>query len=191
VSQGGISVSGRAMRWLFWRAPKSAVAYTIAGNMALVSDLGRRWLVFFVFGAYLWGMRWLATNLVPPLRTITALLLLLWFWHGINLVRWTLHARAQAARARAMQREMYQTLNALPGQLQQLARQAIPQTGGFTVPGMLRRDDPVRDEHERMAREQAEQVRQWTGGDVPTGDKFEPLITWPKFLRRHKKDDDE
>jgi hypothetical protein len=198
MAKGGISPSGRVLRFVAWRLPLGATRYSVARNMAVVSEEGRRWLalagfglwvaVFWYFASFLHN--WLGVVLPLQLAGLFGLLLI---WRIVGHLRrlWVhRHNLKNQAVGLQRQRQMYEMQAQALDLLRQGARQALP-GGGFTVPGMLRRDDPVRDEHERMAREQAEQVRQWTGGDVPTGDKFEPLITWPKFLRRHKKDDRE
>src|SRR5215207_4369891 len=172
--------TGRAVGWLFWRAPKRAVGYTIASNLALASDLGRRWMLFAVFGLYLWGMRWVSIHLVPPLRLVTAILLLLWFWHGINLVKWTIGARAYAARQRAIQREMYQTVTVtLPEQMRQ-SLMAAYQAGGD-----MRDYGPAYAQTRQMEADQADQVRGWVTGangeQVPTGE-WKPVTPMPKWL---------
>jgi small-conductance mechanosensitive channel len=189
---GGISPSGRALRFVLWRAPLGAAKYTAAGYMATATEVGRRWIVMAGLGLWLWFCwRVAMASGVQGFFEVMSFLLLLWFWRLFVLVRWTIGLRVAAARARAQQRQMLKALDQLPGQLQQLARQAIPQTGGFTVPGMLRRDDPVRDEHERIARDQAAQTRRMVGDDLPIGDRFEPIWRLPRFMRRKLEEDDE
>lgn len=188
MSSGDIQWSGRAVRWLFWRAPKRAARYTWDSNLALASDLGRRWILFAVFGAYLWGLRWLAVHLVPPLRSVSAILLLLWFWHGLNLIRWTIHARAASARARAVQREQYQIMQELRADFREVITNRIP-GGGHTVKGMLAQSDPEYEAQQRQAAEQADQVRTMLPPEdrnVPLGDRFEPLVRLPNWLRRRR-----
>ena len=190
MANGGISPSGRALRFVLWRAPMGAAKYTAAGFLATTQDVGRRWLSMAGLGLWVWVMYRVAqASGIEGFRQFTAFLMLLWFWRLVVLVRWTYGLRVAASRARAAQRKQIELLQQLPGQIQQFARQAIPQGGGFTVLGMKRQHDPVRDQLDEMAREQADQVRQWTGNEVPIGDKFEPLVAWPKFLRRGKKDD--
>jgi hypothetical protein len=180
MSNGGISASGRVLRWVMWRAPKRAVAYTVASNMNLVSDMGRRWIVWGVLGAYLWGMRWLAVHVVPPLRVVSAVLLLLWFWHGINLVKWTMHARATAARARAMQRQQFQMIEQLPGQIQQAVGAAASRAqGGIDMFGAIRRQPQG-----PATKEEAFQAGLPWAGEPPPG--MEPLIPWRRLFRRRQ-----
>jgi hypothetical protein len=194
MASGGISPSGRALRFLLWRAPLRAASSTAAGFMATTQEVGRRWITMAGLGLWLWFLyqvaRW---SQIQGFRQLTAFLLLLWFWRLFVLIRWTIGLRVAAARARAMQREMYQTLQQLPGQMQQLARQAIPAGGGFTVPGMLRQHDPVHDQARQIARDQAAETRSWLppeDRDLPIGDKFEPIWRLPRFMRRKLKEED-
>jgi hypothetical protein len=194
MAGGGISPSGRALRFLLWRAPVRAASYTAAGFVATTTEVGRRWITIAGLGLWVWFLRWLAVRSgVVGFRQVTAFLLLLWFWRLFVLVRWTIGLRVAAARARAMQREIYQTVTEkLPNQMQQWGRQAAAQIPGgtFTMRGSMRHDDPAADEHARMAREQAEESRGWLPEehrDMPLGDRFEPVFRLPKWLRRGPK----
>jgi hypothetical protein len=177
----GIPWSGRAVRWLFWRAPKRAARYTWDSNMALASDIGRRLAVFCVFGAWLWGFRWLVEHVLPiqGLRTLSAVLLLLWFWHGVNLFNWIRHARAGASRARALQREQMATLQELRGDVRQaMSTMANQARGGIDMFGAIRRQPQG-----PATKEEAFQAGQpWT--EPPPG--MEPLIPWRRLFRRRR-----
>lgn len=200
MANGDIQWSGRAVRWLVWRLPKSAAKYTWDSNMALASDLGRRWMTWLVYGGFLWGLRKLIVPLIPPLRTPVAILILLWFYWGASLALWSWRARPGAARNRQAMREMYQTVHELRTDVREAittAANRLP-TGGVTMRGSMRHHDPTADEHARMARDASTYIRRQDDevnllgpqGSMPIGDKFEPLISWPGFLRRqHKRGD--
>jgi hypothetical protein len=188
MARGDISWSGQVLRAVLWRAPVRATQYTVAGYMATAQEVGRRWISLAGLGAWVWFLWWAAgMSGVQGFQELVAFLLLLWVWRLIVLVRWTISLRVAAARARAQQRLMLETLTQLPGQMQQLARQAIP-GGTFTVGGMLRHHDPHAEEQQRQVREQAEQVRGWLPAehrDMPLGD-LEPLVRMPRWMRRRK-----
>jgi hypothetical protein len=186
--------SGRAVRWLLWRAPKGAAKYTWDSNMALASNLGRRWIVLFVYGGFLWWVAAPVAGVVTPLRTPVAILKLLWLFWAVSLAKWSWNARPGAARNRQAMREMYQVVHEIRGDvregLQRVAR-AMPrgQEGGVDVLGIFRSDpDPVTAEHRRRERDQARQVRDMLPEeqrDIPLGD-LEPVIRMPRWLRRRR-----
>lgn len=193
MANGGISWSGRALRFILWRAPLRAAQYTAAGYMATMQDVGRRGLAIAGFGFWvflLWKLAHWAD--IQGLKEVAAFLLLVWFWRFFVFVRWVYAMRIAAARARAFQRQQIQLLQQLPGQLQQMARQALPTGGTFTIMGSSRHDDPTAD----MAREAEAYVRRQDDevnllgpqGDMPLGDKFEPMFRLPRFRRRKRGD---
>jgi hypothetical protein len=65
--------------------------------------------------------------------------------------------------------------------VEQAVRSGAHEGGGFTLGGAFRRGRHE-SQQDRVAREQAEQVREWTGGDPPGMD---PII--PRFWRRNRR----
>jgi hypothetical protein len=199
MAGGDIQWSGRAVRWLFWRLPKSAAKYTWDSNMALASDLGRRVMTLLVYGGFLWGLREFVVPLVPPLRTPVAVLILVWFWWAVSLARWMWNARPGAARNRQAMREMYQTVHEMRADVREAistAANRIPQGGTFTMLGMKKHTDPATEEIRRAGREQAEFLRDPEvlgpgADDVPLGDSFEPLFRFPRRPGRKPKNGDQ
>jgi hypothetical protein len=195
AQRGGITPSGRFLRFVFWRAPMAATKYTVAGYMATFQDVGRRWGALAGFGLWVYGIWWLAGQSGSVgFQQVAAFLLLVWFWRLFAVVRWTYKLRVEAARARAIRRRELQLLEQLGGRVQQWG-QAIPNAAGgvFTMMGSARHHDPVRAEAERIAREQADEVRTWLPDehrDLPLGDRFEPTFRLPRFRRRKKGSDD-
>lgn len=192
MARGDIQWSGRAVRWLFWRAPKGAAKYAWDSNMALASDLGRRWIVLGVYGGFLWVARQVA-EVVTPLRTPVAVLILLWFFWAVSLARWSWNARPGAARNRQALREIYQSVHEVRGDVRGFAQQVargLPGRGGegVDVLNLFRtQPDPVTAEQQRTRREQAEQVRGWLPEEsrgIPLGDRPEPLVRMPRWMRR-------
>ena len=195
MANGDLQWSGRAVRWLVWRLPKSAARYTWDSNMALATDLGRRWATLAVYGAFLWGLRWVANNFIPPLRPWAAILVLLWFYWAVSLVRWSWNARPGASRNRQAMREMYQTVHELRTDVREAISTAAQRAGGgtFTMMGSMRHHDPVADEHRRTSAEQQQWIRKRLPEehqDMPLGDQFEPIVKLPRWMRRRKPQDD-
>jgi hypothetical protein len=193
MSKGGISPSGRAARWLFWRVPRRATEYTVAGYMATAQEVGRRWITIVVFGLWLWFLRWVAEHVVRTEATlaVTAVLLLLWFWRVVSLVQWTIDLKVAAARQRAATRELFQTVQQLPGQIQQ-AVASRTQGGSYTMPNLLRHHDPEYETQRQAAREQADRSRAWLPSeqqDMPLGDRHDPVFPMPKWMRRRRPKD--
>jgi hypothetical protein len=196
MSNGDIPWSGRAVRWLFWSAPKRAVKYTVDSNMALASDLGRRWITWIMFGAYLWGFRWLVRHILPVdgLRALSAVLLLLWFWHGLNLLKWSIKTNSYAARQRALAREQHAILHELRGDFRNAISAAAGRVSGgtYTMPNLLRHHDPAAEEQQRMRRAQADESRSWLPPeqqDMPLGDQHDPVFPMPKWMRKRRPKD--
>jgi small-conductance mechanosensitive channel len=177
VAKGGISLSGRALRAVLWRAPLRVTKYTVAGYMATSQEVGRRWISMTGLGLWLWFLWRVALGLgVQGFIEFTSFLLLLWIWRFVVLVKWTIGLRVAAARARAQQRQMLETLNQLPGQIQQAVANRAP--GGIDMFGAIRRQPQG-----PATREEAFQAGQpWT--EPPPG--MEPLIPWRRLFRRRQ-----
>jgi hypothetical protein len=192
MARGDLQWSGRAVRWLLWRAPKGAAKYTWDSNMALASDLGRRWIVLLVYGGFLWWVATPVAEVVTPLRTPVVLLKLLWLWWAVSLAQWSWRARPGTARNRQAMREMYQVVHEIRGDVQQGLRQmaaSVPRPdGGVDVLGMFKSaPDPIAAEQARTRADQARQVRDMLPDDqrdLPLGDRAEPLVKMPRWLRR-------
>lgn len=193
MANGDIQWSGRAVRWLVWRLPKSAAKYTWDSNMALATDLGRRWATLIVYGAFLWGLRWVAKYLIPPLWDWPiAVLILIWFYWAVSLARWSWNARPGAARNRQAMREMYQTVHELRTDVREAVTNAANRGGQtFTMLGSSRHHDPTGGEAHRINVEQQQYARDIVGDDqqnIPLGDRFEPAFRLPRFRRRRRGD---
>lgn len=190
AKSGDIQWSGRALRYVFWRAPKRAAEYTAAGFLATGQEVGRRWLSIAGLGLWLWLLwRVAAWTGIQGAQEFTSFLLLLWIWRLLVLLRWTIRLRVEAARVRAFQRQQFQAIQQLPGQLRQMAA-GLPRPGGeggIDVLGRFRTTHPMDAEAQRVRREQARQVRDMLpeeSKDIPLGDQFEPVIRMPRWLRR-------
>ncbi|HJU00244.1 MAG TPA: hypothetical protein VJ966_03455, partial [Actinomycetes bacterium] len=190
MGKGGISPSGRALRYIVWRLPLGMTKFSIARNVAVLTEEGRRWLALAGFGLWVGVFWWAASllhdwlGLLVPLQLAAFFgVLLIWRIVG-NLRRLWAHRRNLTSMARnaQIQREMYQVLTALPGQIQTLAR-SVPVPGGtFTMRGSMRHHDPAADQEAALARQQAEQARSWLPpehADMPLGDRFEPIFRLP------------
>jgi phosphate/sulfate permease len=197
MSKGGISPSGRFLRWALWRLPLGATKLSIARNTAAASEEGRRVMALIGFGAWVavfWYVAWWlysATGVIVPLQ-LAGLFGLLLIWRIVGLLRrWWVHRHnlQNMARNAQIQRETYKILTALPGQIQQLARGA-PGGMAFTMPNLLRHHDPDHEAQQQAARQQAEESRGWLPqeirDDMPLGAEFEPTFRWPRFRRRKK-----
>jgi hypothetical protein len=183
VTSRATSYTGRALGWLFWRVPKGTAKYTVAGFMATAQELGRRWTVWAVFGLYLWGLRWVAEHVIRTKMTlaVSALLLLLWIWRGLSLLKWTIDLRVERARQRAAQRKMIATIEQIPEQMRQSLMAAYHA-------GVDMRDyGPAYAQTRQMEADQAEQVRGWVndanGEPMPAGE-WRPVTPMPKWLAR-------
>jgi hypothetical protein len=184
VSKGGVSPSGRALRFVLWRLPLGATKFSIARNTAAVTEEGRRILALIGFGAwvavfwYVASFLHAAVGLLWP-RQLAGLFGLLLIWRIIGLARrWWAHRRNLASMARnaQIQRETFKILTALPGQIQQLARQAPG--GGIDMFGAIRRQPQG-----PATKEEAFQAGQpWT--EPPPG--MAPLIPWRRLFRRRR-----
>jgi hypothetical protein len=191
MARTGITPTGRLLRFVLWRAPLRATQYTVAGYMATVQQAGSRWIAWGGLGLWVWGLWWLAGALgIQGMREFVGFLLLLWLWRGIVLLRWTIHLRMEAARVRAFQRQQFQMIQQLPGQLRQMAA-GLPRPGGeggIDVLNFLRtQPDPAYAEQQRTRHEQARQVRDWLpeeSRDIPLGERPEPLVKMPRWMRR-------
>lgn len=194
MANGGISPSGRILRWWLVRLPVGATRLAIARNTAAATEEGRRVMALAAFGFWVAGF-WFAagwlyrtTGVVAPLQ-IASLLGLLLIWRIIGLLRrWWVHRHNLPAIAISTkrQREIYEMQTQALELLRQGARNAIP-GGTFTMMGSMRHHDPTADEHARMAREQAAESRSWLPEehqDMPLGDKFEPTFRWPWKRKR-------
>jgi hypothetical protein len=199
MARGGMSASGRVLRWWLWKLPVGATKYSIAKNTAVMTEEGRRWLALLAFGfwAFLfWRFAqflhgWL--GVVVPLR-LAALFGLLLIWRIVgHLRRLWVHRRHLSSMARnaQVQRQTYEILTALPGQIQQLARNGITRDGGgFTMFGSMRQDDPGDGDDRRqrvLNRQQVLDMLPEGQRDLPLGDEFEPVVRMPKWMRRRRK----
>lgn len=194
MAKGGISPSGRVLRFVAWRLPLGVTRYSVARNMAVVNEEGRRWLALAGFGLWTAGFWYFATflhnwlGMVVPLQ-LAGLFGLLLIWRVIGHLRrlWAQrHSLKNQAVSLQRQRQMFEMQAQTLDYLRRLPGQALP-GGAFTMLGMKRETDPVGEETRRVAREQADQVRGWLGdeqADVPLGDRFEPLFRRPRFRRR-------
>lgn len=183
--------AARGAGWALWRAPKGAVKYGLDSNMALAGDIGRRIIVLVVYGAYLWGARWVWTKLDLPGRWVISVLLLLWFVYAVNVVSFIRHGRAQASRNRQLARQQYRVVHEIHTDVREalagVGRQA--RDGGVDVLGKFRGPaDPVTQERQRIARDQQVEVRSQLPEDVretmPLGDRYEPMVKAPRWMRR-------
>jgi hypothetical protein len=189
AKSGDIQWSGRALRYTLWRAPKRAAEYTAAGFLATGQEIGRRWLSIAGLGLWLWLLwRVAAWTGIQGAQELTSFLLLLWIWRVIVLLRWTIRLRVEAARVRAFQRQQFQMIQQLPGQMRQLAASVPRPDGGIDVLGLFRGEpDPVTAEQQQTRRRQAEEIRSQLpeeSRDIPLGDRPEPVIPMPRWLRR-------
>lgn len=191
MSKGGITPTGRLLRFVFWRAPLRATQYTVAGYMATVQQAGGRWIAWAGLGAWVWFLWWLSGVFgIQGMREFVGFLLLLWLWRGIALLRWTISLRIEAARARAFQRQQFQMLQQLPGQMQKAVAGVAGRAseGGTDVLNLFRGPpDPITAEQRQTHRRQVEQVREWLPEEskgIPLGDRPEPLVRMPRWLRR-------
>jgi hypothetical protein len=197
MPRASTSYSGRALRFMLWRLPLGVTRYSVARNTAVITEEGRRWLALAGFGAWVAAFWWLAlwlhrtAGLLVPLQVASLLgLLLIWRIVG-HLRRLWVHRRNLTNMAVSVQRQrqMYQMQEQALDLLRQGASRAIPAGRTFTMGGVMRHHDPAADEHARIAREQATQARGWLPPehrDVPLGDRFEPILRLPKWLRRPK-----
>jgi hypothetical protein len=198
MSKGGISPSGRALRFWLWRLPLGVTRYSVARNTAAATEEGRRMLALAGFGlwvaAFWFVADWLhkATGMVVPLQ-LAGLFGLLLIWRIIGLLRrWWVHRRnlKDIAVSQQRQRQMYQMQTEAISQLRQLAARSLPSRpdGGVDVLGPFRdRPDPIRAEQQQTRREQAEEIRGQLPEEsrgIPLGDRPEPLIPMPRWLRR-------
>lgn len=203
MSKGGVSPSGRALRFVLWRLPLRATQLALARNSAAASEHGRYvlalagfgfWVAVFWYAASWWHQ---ATGMVVPLQ-VAGLLGLLLIWRIIGYLRrlWVnRHNLVSMAVTQQRQREMHQVITkTLPGQMQQWGQQVTARVGdgegGFTVMGSLRREDETYQQVRRTRRDQLRQVRDMLPEEqrgMPLGDQFEPLIRWPWRRRRGPK----
>jgi hypothetical protein len=189
MARSGITPTGRLLRFVFWRAPLRATQYTVAGYMATVQQAGSRWIAWGGLGAWVWFLWWLAGALgIQGMREFVGFLLLLWLWRGLVLLRWTIHLRMEAARVRAFQRQQFQMIQQLPGQIRQMAASVPRPDGGIDVLNVFGgQPDPVWAEQQRTRREQARQIRDQLPEEsrgIPLGDRPEPLVRMPRWIRR-------
>jgi hypothetical protein len=193
MANGGISPSGRILRWWLVRLPVGATRLAVARNTAAATEEGRRVMALAAFGfwvAVFWfaaGWLYRTIGVVVPLQ-IASLLGLLLIWRIIGLLRrWWVHRHNLPAMAVSVkrQREIYEMQEQALELLRQGVRQAIP-GGGYTVPGGFRHHDPVAAEQDRMTQEAQAYVRRQDDdvnllgpqADMPMGDKFEPTFRW-------------
>jgi hypothetical protein len=196
MARGGVSSSGRALRFVLWRAPMGTARYVMARNMALASEEGRRWLTLAGVLFWVWVI-WMVAGWsgVRGFQELAALLWLLWFWRlfaNLRRVWVNRHNLKGQARALQYQRAMYEMQTQALGQLQRLAAGAGRRAseGGVDVLGRFRgQPHPAQAEQERMAREEVRQVRDMLPDehrDMALGDRLEPVIPKPRWLRRRR-----
>jgi hypothetical protein len=198
MASGGISPSGKVLRWWVWRLPKGVATYSWNRNLAAATEEGRRVLALAAFGLWVAGFwfaaGWLyrATGVMVPLQ-IASLMGLLLIWRIVGLGRrwWKLRGNltAQAVSVQR-QREMYEMQRQALAYLRGLPRQALPD-GGLTIMRSSTHDDPTSDEARRVNAEQQRYARDILGDDqqdIPLGDRFEPIIRLPRFRRRKRGD---
>lgn len=195
MANGGISPSGRALRFLLWRAPTGAARYAMARNMALATEEGRRWLILGGTLFWVWVIWQVAGwSGIQGFQEFAAFLWLLWWWRlFVNLRRTWAHRRNLKAMAvgTQRQRQMYEMQTQALSMIRQYARQAIPSGGTFTMMGSMRHHDPTDTEARRISAEQQRYARDILGDDqqgTPLGDRFEPIIRLPRFRRRKRGD---
>lgn len=200
MSKGGISPSGRALRFWLWRLPLGATRYSLARNTAAATEEGRRVMALAGFGAWVAAFWWVANflhktvGMVVPLQ-LAGLFGLLLIWRIIGLLRrWWVNRRqlVSAAVSLQRQRQMYQMQAQALDQLRRLPA-ALSRGGdgggGVDVLGKFRGPaDPVTQERQRIAGEQQAEVRSQLPEDVretmPLGDRYEPMVKAPRWMRR-------
>ena len=193
---GGIPLSGRALRFVLWRAPVGAARYAMARNMALTTEEGRRWLILGGTLFWVWVI-WQVAGYsgVQGFQEAAAFLWLLWFWRFfVNLRRVWVNRRNLKGQARGLQyqRQMYQMQAEALSQMRKIAAGAGRQVteGGVDVLGRFRgQPHPAEAERQRISREEARQIRDMLPDehrDMPQGDQFEPVIPMPRWLRRRR-----
>jgi hypothetical protein len=190
----GVSPSGRALRFVLWRLPLGVTRYSMARNTAVMTEEGRRVLALAAFGLWVAVFWYAATALHSWLGVVVPLqlaglfgLLLIWRIVG-HLRRWWVqrHNLKNQAVSMQRQRQMYEMQAQALGYVQQLARQAIP-GGTFTMLGSMRQHDPVHEQARQQAATDAELARSWLpeeSRDMPLGDRFEPMVRPPRWMRR-------
>jgi hypothetical protein len=194
MARGGPSYSGRALRFVLWRAPVGAGRYAMARNMALATEEGRRWLILGGTLFWVWVI-WMVAGYsgVQGFQELAAFLWLLWFWRlFVNLRRVWVNRRNLKGQARGLQyqRQMYEMQAEALSQMRRLAAGAGRQVseGGVDVLNLFRTPpDPVTAEQQQTRRQQAEEIRSQLpeeSRDIPLGDRPEPVIPMPRWLRR-------
>lgn len=196
---GGITASGRAVRFVLWRGPTSVTRRFAANQAALLTAEGQRWAALFGFG--LWaGVIVAITFLTRVGRPFGAFVGMVWIFFLLRMLQ-TAHRRRQSMKNRMRFEEiMLQGQVALTNQVRQLL--AAANGGGFTMGGSSRHlgdeiDDMQRAEREHVSslfhsrdkshKSQSEQVHEWIDdaqGDVPTGEWVRPSDKLPRWLRR-------
>jgi hypothetical protein len=199
MSKGGISPT-RMVKGLLVDLPVRAARISLARNTAAATEEGQRLLALVGFGIWVtvfWLVAgWLhqATGMVAPLQ-IAGLFGLLLIWRIVGLLRrWWVNRRNLTGMAVSLQRQrqMYQMQAEALDQLRKIAAGAGRQVseGGVDVLGIFRGPPhPAQAEQERTRREQARQVRDMLGDehrDMPLGDRAEPVIPMPRWLRRRR-----
>jgi hypothetical protein len=193
MARGGPSYSGRALRFVLWRAPVGAGRYAMARNMALATEEGRRWLILGGTLFWVWVI-WMVAGYsgVQGFQELAAFLWLLWFWRlVVNLRRVWVNRRNLKGQARGLQyqRQMYEMQAEALAQMRRLAAGAGRQVseGGVDVLNLFQTHDPIRAEQQQTRRQQAEEIRSQLpeeSRDMPLGDRPEPLVRMPRWMRR-------
>jgi hypothetical protein len=183
----GITLTGRAARYVFWRAPAGISRKFLATQWALLSFEGQRWAALFGFGIYTLLIIFITFKLSVG-ESIGAFFGLVWIWFFIFLIR-----GAHKRRNRARNQIRYEKL-LLQGQVQlvtavkQLTNNLTgPEGGGFTMLGSARRFRTRDNEQIEMLKQTTfteDELQQVLGDQfgMPTGQNAGKIPRWVKRM---------
>jgi hypothetical protein len=166
---------GMARGALVWvlLLPFRALWGTVKTVLALLGEEVRRWFALVLWGLMLWPVAQASARWYRPLLPWVLLAVLVWLWACVRAVRWTLHNRLAAVRAREFYKRLDQRTGELGDKLGEAVRSARDGGGKWAL---HRSTQP----HPRSAPEAAATLDEVQESSV----EFEPVFPLPWRRRR-------